>query len=110
MRIGVIGAGAWGTALAQIAAADGEPWLIWARESEVANAINLAHENRVFLPGIPLSPSIQCDDRSRFSRYLRCLARGSTGPASGRRPRLDAGGIEAAGALRQGESRHRLAG
>ena len=58
MRIGVIGAGAWGTALAQIAAADGEPVLIWARESEVANAINLARENRIFLPGIPLSPSI----------------------------------------------------
>lgn len=58
MRIGVIGSGAWGTALAQLVAADGEPVLIWARESEVASTINLAHENRVFLPGIALSPSI----------------------------------------------------
>ncbi len=59
MRIGVIGAGAWGTALAQLAASDGEPVLIWAHEHEVVTAINLAHENRVFLPRIPLSPSVQ---------------------------------------------------
>jgi glycerol-3-phosphate dehydrogenase (NAD(P)+) len=59
MRIGVIGAGAWGTALAQLAAADGEPVLLWAREPEVISAVNLAHENRLFLPGIPLSPSIE---------------------------------------------------
>lgn len=59
MRIGVIGAGAWGTALAQLAAADGEPVTIWAREPEIVSAINLAHENRVFLPGIALSPSVQ---------------------------------------------------
>jgi glycerol-3-phosphate dehydrogenase (NAD(P)+) len=59
MRIGVIGAGAWGTALAQLAATDGEPVLLWANESEVVSAINLAHENRIFLPGIPLSPSIE---------------------------------------------------
>jgi glycerol-3-phosphate dehydrogenase (NAD(P)+) len=59
MRIGVIGAGAWGTALAQLAAADGEPVLLWAREPEVISAVNLAHENRLFLPGVALSPSIE---------------------------------------------------
>ncbi len=59
MRLGVLGAGAWGTALAQLAAADGEPVTIWAHEAEVASAINLAHENRLFLPGQPLSRSIQ---------------------------------------------------
>ena len=58
MRIGVIGAGAWGTALAQLAAADGEPVTIWAREPEVALAINRTRENSIYLPGIPLSPSI----------------------------------------------------
>ena len=46
-------------ALAQLAAADGEPVLLWAREPEVISAVNLAHENRMFLPGIPLSPSIE---------------------------------------------------
>jgi len=55
MRIGVIGAGAWGTALAQVAAADGEV-LLWALEPEVVEAINGSHENPVYLPGIPLSP------------------------------------------------------
>ena len=58
MRIGVIGGGAWGTALAQVAAADGEPVLLWARESDVCNAINRSHENTVFLPGVALSPTI----------------------------------------------------
>lgn len=59
MRIGVIGGGAWGTALAQVAAANGEPVMLWAREHAVVTAINLAHENTVFLPGVPLSPSIR---------------------------------------------------
>lgn len=58
MRIGVIGGGAWGTALAQTAAAGGEPVLLWAREHEVVSAINRGHENSLFLPGVPLSPAI----------------------------------------------------
>ena len=37
MKLGVIGGGAWGTALAQVAAADGEPVLLWAREPEVVD-------------------------------------------------------------------------
>src|SRR3546814_11247560 len=59
MRIGVIGAGAWGTALAQVAAANGDPVLIWAFEEEVARAINETHCNRVFLPGNDLNSAIQ---------------------------------------------------
>jgi len=58
MRIAVIGGGAWGTALAQVAARGGEVQL-WAREPEVVEAINGSHENPVFLPGIPLSPAIR---------------------------------------------------
>ena len=58
MRIGVIGGGAWGTALAQVAAQaksrSGEPVLLWAREAEVVRAINTTHENPLFLPGVPL--------------------------------------------------------
>lgn len=56
--IGVIGAGAWGTALAQSAAQAGRSVKIWAFEAEVVEAINTAHENTVFLPGAPLNPSI----------------------------------------------------
>src|SRR3546814_6511719 len=59
MRIGVIGACAWGTALAQVAAANGDPVLIWAFEEEVARAINETHCNRVFLPGNDLNSAIQ---------------------------------------------------
>lgn len=59
MRIGVIGAGAWGTALAQTAAADGAPVLLWAHEGAVAQTINETRENPPFLPGIALSPSVR---------------------------------------------------
>jgi glycerol-3-phosphate dehydrogenase (NAD(P)+) len=59
MRIGVIGGGAWGTALAQVAARGGEPVLLWAREGEVVESVNAAHENRMFLAGVPLSPAIR---------------------------------------------------
>ncbi len=58
MKIAVIGAGAWGTALAQVAAHAGEVTL-WAREPEVAAEIEDAHENAQFLPGIALDPKIR---------------------------------------------------
>ena len=57
--IGVVGAGAWGTALAQMLAADGRAVPIWAREDEVIAAINADHRNPVYLPDIPLSPSLR---------------------------------------------------
>ncbi|PTS83260.1 glycerol-3-phosphate dehydrogenase [Sphingomonas sp. HMWF008] len=59
MRIGVIGGGAWGTALAQVAARRGEEVLLWAREPEVVASINHAHENTRFLAGIALPASIR---------------------------------------------------
>ncbi|MFA6124836.1 MAG: NAD(P)H-dependent glycerol-3-phosphate dehydrogenase [Sphingomonas sp.] len=59
MKIGVIGGGAWGTALAQVAARGGDPVLLWAREPEVVASINQTHENSRFLAGIALPPSIQ---------------------------------------------------
>jgi glycerol-3-phosphate dehydrogenase (NAD(P)+) len=58
MRIGVIGGGAWGTALAQVAAEGGET-LLWAREPEVVESVNSGHENSHFLPGIMLNPVIR---------------------------------------------------
>ena len=58
-RIGVVGAGAWGTAMATVAARAGRDTLIWARESEVVEAINRDHENTPFLPGMPLDPAIR---------------------------------------------------
>jgi glycerol-3-phosphate dehydrogenase (NAD(P)+) len=57
--IGVLGAGAWGTALAQMLAADGRQVLLWAREEELIDEINSAHTNSLFLPSAMLAPSIQ---------------------------------------------------
>ena len=56
--IGVLGGGAWGTALAQMAASDGSAVKLWAYEEEVVAAINRDHLNPAFLPGIALSPAI----------------------------------------------------
>ncbi len=58
-RIDVIGAGAWGTALAQLAAEKGHRVRLWAHEPEVAAAINTTHENTVYLPGTALAPTIE---------------------------------------------------
>ncbi len=55
-RVGVIGGGSWGTALAQVCARAGREVTLWAREPEVVEAINTRHENSVFLPGLPLDP------------------------------------------------------
>ncbi len=57
-RINVIGAGAWGTALAQVARRAGRRVTLWAREPEVADGINASHENTLFLPGVALDPAI----------------------------------------------------
>ena len=62
--IGVLGGGAWGTALANAIAAGGEDVLIWARETEVVTAINGSHENRPFLPGIALDPRVRATGKT----------------------------------------------
>ena len=54
MRCAVVGAGAWGTALANVLAANGHAVSLWAREPDVVEAINDRRENRRFLPGISL--------------------------------------------------------
>ncbi|HMO76167.1 MAG TPA: NAD(P)H-dependent glycerol-3-phosphate dehydrogenase [Sphingopyxis sp.] len=57
-NFGVVGGGAWGTALAQLLAAEGAEVRLWARETEVVAAINAEHRNPLFLPGAALSPSL----------------------------------------------------
>ncbi|MGQ0558829.1 MAG: NAD(P)H-dependent glycerol-3-phosphate dehydrogenase [Sphingosinicella sp.] len=59
MKIGVVGGGAWGSALAQVAAGDGEDVLLWALEPEVVDAVNARHENPLYLAGVTLAPSIR---------------------------------------------------
>ena len=58
-RIGVIGGGAWGTAIAQMLCREGQEVILWCLEAEVAEAINTGHENTVFLPGVPLKPALR---------------------------------------------------
>ncbi|ATE63794.1 NAD(P)H-dependent glycerol-3-phosphate dehydrogenase [Rhizorhabdus dicambivorans] len=67
-RLGVIGGGAWGTAMAQVIASDGSDVLLWARETEVVEAVNADHANPLFLPNVPLS------DRIRATGDLGALA------------------------------------
>jgi glycerol-3-phosphate dehydrogenase (NAD(P)+) len=57
--IAVLGAGSWGTTLANLLATKGDEVRIWAYEPEVVEAINRQHENTVFLAGIPLAPSLR---------------------------------------------------
>ncbi|HET9425653.1 MAG TPA: NAD(P)H-dependent glycerol-3-phosphate dehydrogenase [Gemmatimonadaceae bacterium] len=59
MRCAVVGAGAWGTALADLLAANGAETSIWAHEPEVVQAINERHENTVFLAGHRLPESLR---------------------------------------------------
>jgi glycerol-3-phosphate dehydrogenase (NAD(P)+) len=56
---GVIGGGAWGTALAQVCARAGLETTLWAREADVVASINTSHENTSFLAGIDLDPGIR---------------------------------------------------
>jgi glycerol-3-phosphate dehydrogenase (NAD(P)+) len=74
MKIGVIGGGAWGTALAQVAAGGGRETLLWALERQVVEAINARHENSVFLPGIRLEEAIRAtsdiDDLAECDAWL----------------------------------------
>jgi glycerol-3-phosphate dehydrogenase (NAD(P)+) len=58
-HIGVIGGGAWGTALAASAVRAGRRVTLWALEAEVVDSVNTAHENPLYLPGIPLDPALR---------------------------------------------------
>ena len=57
--IGVVGAGAWGTALANAAARAGRKVVLWARDRDQARSIEIERENRARLPGIPLEPGVR---------------------------------------------------
>lgn len=57
--VGVLGAGAWGTALAQMLASDGRDVLLWALEPELVEEINARHSNSVYLPSATLAETIR---------------------------------------------------
>ena len=59
MRCSVVGAGAWGTALADLLTRNGHEVLLWAYEPDVVESINKKHENVRFLGGNSLAPALK---------------------------------------------------
>lgn len=87
-KLAIIGAGAWGTALAVTARRAGREVVLWAREAEVAQAINAGRENAAFLPGSsfrraswppPTWPTRPPPTRSSWSRRPSICARWPAG-------------------------------
>jgi glycerol-3-phosphate dehydrogenase (NAD(P)+) len=89
MRCAVIGAGAWGTAVADLLAGNGHDVVLWAYEPDVAASVNELHENVRFLTGARLHPAlratVQAEDALRGaelvvyatpSHHLRAIAAG----------------------------------
>ncbi len=70
--IGIVGGGAWGTALATIARRAGRDVLLWAHEPETVAAINDSHQNPTYLPGVRLDPAIEAT--SQLSKVAACDA------------------------------------
>ena len=67
-RIGVLGAGAWGTTIANLLSKKNDEILIWAREEKIVKSINQSHINTEFLSGIKLNENIKASSNlSEFS-------------------------------------------
>jgi glycerol-3-phosphate dehydrogenase (NAD(P)+) len=99
MRIGVVGAGSWGTVLADLLSRNGHAVELWAHEPEIVAQVNAQHENGVFLAGVRLAETLTAtDDLARAvagkglvvvavpSHHLRTVASDMAG-------RLDAGAV-----------------
>ena len=97
MRAAVIGAGAWGTALADLLARANHETTLWAHEPDVADSVNSTRENVRFLPGHTLAPSLRASSDAATaaegadliiyaapSHVLRTVARASAKPVSPR--------------------------
>lgn len=72
--VAVLGAGSWGTALAQLSARSGHEVTLWARDEEVVRGITNDHQNYRYLEGFPLDPAIrattQLDAAVRDAEYI----------------------------------------
>ena len=86
--VGVIGSGAWGTALAQVCARAGLEVRLWAREARAVEAINHTRQNALFLPGVILDPAVEATgDMAALGELDMVLA---VAPAQHLRATLDA--------------------
>ena len=67
IRVGVLGAGAWGTTIALLLSKKNDV-LLWANEKKVVQEINFKHKNDTFLKGIKLNNNIKAtNDLSDFA-------------------------------------------
>jgi glycerol-3-phosphate dehydrogenase (NAD(P)+) len=62
LRISVIGAGSWGTAVSWLLGGKGHEVSLWARESEIAAGVNESHHNPLYLPEVVLPESVRASD------------------------------------------------
>lgn len=60
MKFAVIGAGSWGTTLANLLCENGHPVRLWARETEVVEGINKNRRNPFFVTHLELNPALSC--------------------------------------------------
>ena len=83
-RVAVLGNGSWGTAFSIILADAGADVVLWGRRAEAAEAINRAHENADYLPGIALPESISAtaDAAAALSTRRGGRARGAVADAA----------------------------
>lgn len=62
VRISVIGAGSWGTAVSWLLGNNGHEVSLWARETEIAQGVNAQHRNPLYLPEVELPASVTASD------------------------------------------------
>ena len=74
MKISILGAGSWGTALANVLAGKGEEAWLWSRSKEVAADVNERRANSRYLPGQALSPALRAEtDLTRALSDTACV-------------------------------------
>jgi len=74
VKISILGAGSWGTALANVLAGKGEEARLWARRAEIAADVNERAANSRYLPGQALCPDLRADtDLSRVLAGTSCI-------------------------------------
>jgi glycerol-3-phosphate dehydrogenase (NAD(P)+) len=61
-KVAVLGAGAWGTALAKLLAEKGNQVALWSRRRDLCEAVNATRENARYLPGAMLPETLACTD------------------------------------------------
>ena len=75
-----MGAGSWGTTFAQVLCDAGTPTMLWARDPAIADAVNSAHENPRYLPGIALPAALAAQAEYERRVVSRGLGSGSWAP------------------------------